>query len=219
MVSLEKEKRSLFKTLRREIRDDKVISAMEQVSRELFVPGESRNLAYRDIPLQIAESQTISQPFIVAHMTSMLQLTGSERVLEVGTGSGYQAAILSLLVPHGNVLTLERKSGLAFSARERLLSLGYDNVEVLIAGGAIGYPERAPFDAIIVTAAAPKLPPGLLQQMAVGGRLVIPVGTLEEQEMIRVLRTGEGYNVAMLGPCRFVPLIGQGAWPNNHENL
>ena len=219
MVSLEKEKQSLFKTLRREIRDEKVMSAMEQVSRELFVPDESRHLAYRDIPLQIGEDQTISQPFIVAHMTSSLRLTGSERVLELGTGSGYQAAILSLLAPYGTVLSLERIPNLALAARERLLSLGYNNVEIDIAGDVLGCPERASFDAMIVAAGAPRLPMGLLQQMAVGGRLVMPVGTLEEQELIRVLRTGEGYNVAMLGPCRFVPLIGQDAWPKNHGNL
>ena len=215
--SMEREKRGLFKNLRREIRDEKVLSAMEQVPRELFVPAESRYLAFKDIPLPIGESQTISQPYIVALMTSALELRGSEKVMELGTGSGYQAAIFSRLVPRGRVLTLERIAGLASAAETILRTLGYDNVEVRIAVNSLGCPEEAPFDAIMVTAASPRLPQALLQQMAIGGRMVIPIGTLKDQELTKVLRTDEGHTVTMLGPCRFVPLIGEDAWPEDYE--
>ena len=214
---LERDKRDLFDHLRREIRDEVVLNAMKRVPRELFVPAESQHQAYKDIPLPIGEDQTISQPFIVALMTSSLELRGEERVLEVGTGSGYQAAVLSRLVPRGGVLSMERVPGLAEAAATRLRSMGYHNVEVRVAGQTLGCPEESPFDAIIVTAASPRLPHVLLNQMAVGGRMVIPVGTLNEQELTKVLRTGEGHNVSMLGPCRFVPLIGEGAWPEEHE--
>ena len=211
-------KRDLFHNLRRVIRDEKVLSAMEQVPRELFVPPESKNLAYKDAPLPIGQNQTISQPFIVAVMTSALELRGGEKVMEVGTGCGYQAAILSLLVPRSRVLTLERFPQLKRSAENVLRSLGYCNVDVNLAGGTLGCPGKAPYDAIIVTAAAPKLPPVLLDQMPVGGRMVIPIGTIIEQELVKVVRTGEGHTVTMLGPCRFVPLIGPDAWPSGYEN-
>ena len=214
---MEREKRGLFKNLRREIRDEKVLSAMEQVSRELFVPAESRYLAFKDIPLPIGESQTISQPYIVALMTSALELRGSEKVMELGTGSGYQAAIISRLVPRGRVLTLERIPSLAAAAETLLRTLGYDNVEVRISVNSLGCPEEAPFNAIMVTAASPRLPQALLQQMAIGGRMVIPIGTLKDQELTKVLRTDEGHTVTMLGPCRFVPLIGEDAWPEDYE--
>ena len=215
--SMEREKRQLFNNLRREIRDEKVLSAMEQVPRELFVPAEARHMAYKDIPLPIGEGQTISQPFIVAFMISALEMRGTEKVMEVGTGSGYQAAILSRMVPEGRVLSLERIPSLAQAAEMLLSSLGYENVEVRIADTVLGCPEEAPFDAIIVSAASPRLPSALLEQMAVGGRLVIPIGPLKEQELTKVLRTGEGHTVRMLGPCRFVPLIAQDAWPENYE--
>jgi len=216
----EKEKRELFNHLRREIRSEKVLRAMEQVPRELFVPAEIRYLAYKDVALPIGEGQTISQPFIVALMTSALELRDGEKVLELGTGSGYQAAILSRLVPQGKVLSLERIPSLAQAAQERLRSLGCENVEVRVSGDTLGCQEGAPFDAIIVTAASPRLPSTLLKQMALGGRMVIPIGTtLKEQELTKVLRTGEGHTIAMLGPCRFVPLIGQDAWPEDIEEL
>ena len=137
--------------------------------------------------------------------------------MELGTGSGYQAAILSRLVPNGNVLTLERIPRLALSAESVLRFLGCGNVEVRIAGDALGCAEEAPFDAIVVTAASPKLPTSLLAQMAVAGRMVIPIGTLKDQELTKVLRTDEGHSVRMLGSCRFVPLIGEDAWPENSE--
>ena len=217
--SIKREKRELFDNLRREIRDEKVLSAMARVPRELFVPAESRAHAYKDTALQIGEGQTISQPFIVALMTSALDLMGREKVMELGTGSGYQAAVLSRLVPNGRVLSLERISSLAQTAGTLLRSLAHDNVEVRMAGNTLGCPEEAPYNAIIVAAAAPRLPLVLLDQMAVGGRLVIPIGTLKEQELTRVLRTDEGHTVKMLGPCRFVPLVGREAWPENYEEL
>jgi protein-L-isoaspartate(D-aspartate) O-methyltransferase len=208
-----KAREELFHSLRRHIRSESVLRAMEQVPRELFVPPDSRHMAYLDIPLGIGEGQTISQPFIVALMTEALGLTGRERVLEVGTGSGYQAAILSLLVPRGQVITVERMPLLAEQARNLLGRLGYDNVTVEPTGPTLGAPQRAPFDAIIVTAASPQIPGALIAQLAVGGRLVIPVGTLENQELMQALRTDEGVSVRWLGPCRFVPLIGPDAFP------
>ena len=209
---IEKAKKRLFRMLRSQIRDDQVLRAMQEVPREKFVPPESRDQAYEDIPLTIGEGQTISQPFIVAVMTSLLGLRGDERVMELGTGSGYQAAILSCLVPQGTVLTLERVPELACSARDRLHCLGYLNVEVCCAGDPLGAPDRAPFDAIVVTAGSPRLPRSLLDQMAVGGRMVVPIGSLEEQELVQVLRSGEGVTTHLFGRCRFVPLVGDDAW-------
>ena len=186
---------------------------MERVPREAFVPSESRHLAYQDIALSIGQEQTISQPYIVALMTSSLGLRGGERVLEVGTGSGYQAAVLSNLVPNGHVVTVERIPVLAERARVKLRGLGCDNVDVRLEQGVLGCPEEKPFDAIIVTAASPALPHILMGQMTAGGRMVIPVGTRLQQELVRVLKTDEGPSVSLLGPCRFVPLIGPDAWP------
>ena len=217
--SIEREKQELFRNLRRQVHDEKVLSTMEQVPRQLFVPAESRHLSYTDIPLPVAEGQTISQPYIIALMTSALGLRGSEKVLELGTGSGYQAAVLSLLVPKGRVLSLERIRTLAEAAETRLRTLGYDNVEVRMAGHVLGCPEKGPFDAIIVAAAAPKMPSGLLEQLAPQGRMVIPIGNLKEQELARALRTSEGVTVRMLGSCRFVPLVGQDAWTEEPEEL
>ena len=182
--SLIKAKGKLFSSLSRNIRCESVMRAMEQVPREWFVPPESRHMSYLDVPLAIGEGQTISQPYIVALMIRELGLRGHERVLEVGTGSGYEAAILSVLVPQGRVVTVELIPVLAERAGALLKELGYDNVEVNLAGPALGCPERGPFDAIIVSAASPKLPEFLVSQLAVGGRLVIPVGTLEQQELV-----------------------------------
>lgn len=210
-----KAKQELFHSLRRAIRAESVLQAMEKVPRELFVPVESRHMAYLDLPLSIGEGQTISQPYMVALMTSALELQGNERVLEVGTGSGYQAAVLSLLVSHGHIITVERMPVLGEHARALLQELGYHNVEVELAGPTLGCPQRAPFDAIIVTAAAPRLPESLVAQLAVGGRLVIPVGPLDKQELVQGLRTDEGLSVRLLGPCRFVPLIDREAFPED----
>jgi protein-L-isoaspartate(D-aspartate) O-methyltransferase len=206
-------KRDLFRQLHRNIRSQSVLRAMERVPRERFVPPEARHMAYLDIPLGIGESQTISQPYIVALMTEALDLRGYERVLEIGTGSGYQAAVLSLLVPQGQVITVERMPSLAEGARTVLQKLGYDNVTVDLAGPTLGAPRHAPFDAIIVTAASPQIPDSLVSQLAIGGRLVIPVGSRDNQELMKVIRTDEGISVRWLGPCRFVPLIGRDAFP------
>jgi protein-L-isoaspartate(D-aspartate) O-methyltransferase len=206
-------KRELFRKLLRNIPSETVIRAMEQVPRDLFVPQDSRHMAYLDVPLSIGEEQTISQPYIVAMMTEALELSGGDRVLEIGTGSGYQTAILSALTPRGRVVSMERVPALMQQARQRLQELGYRNVEVQQAGSSLGCPSKGPYDAIIVTAAAPRLPESLLSQLAIGGRLVIPVGTLSQQELVQARRTDEGLSLRVLGPCRFVPLLGAEAFP------
>lgn len=215
--NLEEARARLFAALRRERKaeglDERVIQAMERVPRERFVPPASRHLAYEDIPLPIGWGQTISQPFIVCLMTSALELQETDKVLEIGTGSGYQAAILAELVPRGKVITTERVPQLLQSAQAILEELGYAiRVEVRPAGETLGCPEEAPFNAIIVTAGAPTLPRVLLEQLAIGGRMVIPIGSRYEQDLTKVVRTREGYSVRVLGACRFVPLIGKGAW-------
>lgn len=186
---------------------------MEEVPRELFVPPDSRHMAYLDLPLSIGEGQTISQPYIVAMMTEALELSAGDRVLEIGTGSGYQTSILSVLTPRGRVVTMERVPALAQKARTLLQELGYHNVVVKLAGPSLGCPSEGPYDGIIVTAAAPSLPESLISQLAIGGRLVAPVGTLAQQELVQARRTDEGLSFRALGPCRFVPLLGREAFP------
>ncbi len=200
----------LIDHLRREIEDERVLHVMEQLPRELFIPEASRHSAYEDIPLPIGEGQTISQPFIIALMTQSLQLMGTEKVLEVGTGSGYQAAILARLAH--KVVTVERIPALAESAKRLLEKLGYTNVEVHAAGETLGWPDDAPYEAIIVTAAAPSVPQALLDQLSPGGRMVIPVGSRWDQELILANRQKDKIALRYLVPCRFVPLIGEGAW-------
>jgi protein-L-isoaspartate(D-aspartate) O-methyltransferase len=202
--------------LRRDIANESVLDVMSRVARHEFVPPASRHLAYEDIALPIEEGQTISQPMIVAMMVEALQLKPTDRVLEVGTGSGYQAAVLSLLARA--VVTTERLESLAVGARSRLASLGYHNVKVSLAGDVLGCPDKAPFDAIVVAAGGPHLPRVLLDQLAEGGRLVLPVGSRREQELTRVEKTRDGYSMKRLGPCRFVPLIGPGAWSEHDED-
>ncbi|MDA0987775.1 MAG: protein-L-isoaspartate(D-aspartate) O-methyltransferase [Chloroflexi bacterium] len=209
-TEMDKARKRLFDGLRKEIAAERVLDAMERVPRELFVPEASRHLSYEDIPLPIGEGQTISQPYIVALMTDALEIGDEDTVLELGTGSGYQAAILSLLAR--KVLSTERIASLVEEAGRLLTSLGYDNVEVRLDGSELGCPEEAPFDAIMVTAAAPTLPRVLLGQMAQGGRLVIPVGSQQEQGLVKVTRIDDGYSISNLGSCRFVPLLGRGAW-------
>lgn len=198
---------------RRNIRDERVLHAMASVPRHRFVPEELNQQAYSDNALPIAEQQTISQPFIVALTAEALMLQGNERVLEIGTGSGYAAAVLSHLA-HA-VWTIERYRSLAETAAARLHAEGYTNVRVGIGDGTGGWPEHAPFDAIAVAAAGPHIPQPLIDQLAIGGRLVIPVGSREEQQLVRVVRTADGLRQDRLGPVRFVPLIGQDGWASD----
>lgn len=200
----------LIKQLSIEIRDQQVLAAMARIPRERFIPPEEQPLAYEDTPLPIGQEQTISQPFIIALMTESLELTGKEKVLEVGTGSGYQAAVLAELARR--VVTVERIPGLAEKAKRVLDNLGYANIEIRPAGQSLGYRGGAPYDAIIVTAAAPQVPRELLAQLKMGGRLVIPVGSRHVQELYKITRRKGQNLVQNLGGCRFVPLIGKEAW-------
>jgi protein-L-isoaspartate(D-aspartate) O-methyltransferase len=204
---------SLIKKLSSEIEDKRVLAVMSRLPREQFVPLEHRSAAYEDHPLPIGGEQTISQPLIIAIMTAALELTGREKVLEIGTGSGYQAAILAELA--GHVVTVERLPALAESARKVLESLGYKNIEMHLAGENLGWKDNAPYDAILVTAGAPDVPEELLAQLAYGGRMVIPVGSRYSQELCKVTKRRDGNIVQRLGGCRFVSLIGKDAWGEN----
>src|SRR5688572_11410584 len=194
-----------------------VARAMREVPREEFMSEEMREFAYADSPLPIGEGQTISQPYIVAYMTEALELEGGERVLEVGTGSGYAAAVLARIAD--KVVTIERHPSLARSARATLERLGYANVRVVVGGGTRGWPQAAPYDAIVVAAGGAGVPPALRSQLAIGGRLVIPVGpSTREQRLVRVTRAGEDeFEEEDLLPVRFVPLIGEQGWPEDRE--
>lgn len=192
---------------RRGIHDERVLAAMEELPREAFVPEELRRQAYTDAALPIAEEQTISQPWIVAAICQALALTGSELVLEVGTGSGYSAAVLSLLVAH--VVSIERHEPLSRGAAQVLAELGIANVELVVGDGSLGVPARAPFDAIAVHATAPEAPPALLGQLADGGRLVVPIAAGEADMLTVLRREDEQITEETIGPCRFVPLIGE----------
>ncbi len=200
----------LIEHLSAEIKDKRVLAVMAHIPRERFVPPESRHLAYEDIPLPIGLEQTISQPFIIALMTEALELTGSEKVLEIGTGSGYQAAILAELA--GLVITVERLAPLAKAAKCVLKSLGYSNIEIHLAEETLGWLGGAPYDAIMVTAGAPRVPPDLLAQLAIGGRMIIPVGSRYLQELCKITKHKKKNKVQNLGGCRFVSLIGKNAW-------
>jgi len=190
----------------RDIHDARVLAAMERVPRELFVPPELRDRAYEDAALPIGAGQTISQPYMVARICEALGLRGSERVLDVGTGSGYQAAVLAEL--GAEVHTIERLAPLAEAARVALAEAGYDGVVVHVGDGTLGDPEHAPFAAIAVAAAAPDVPPSLYEQLQQGGRMAIPVGGRHGQELQLVVRSPEGPAVLRSVPCRFVPLVG-----------
>jgi len=194
----------------RGIKDPRVIAAMKKVPRHLFVEEALQSQAYSDHPLPIGEKQTISQPYMVALMTEALQLKEKEKVLEIGAGSGYQTAILAELAE--KVFSIERIRSLAIKARQLLYELGYFNVEIKIFDGTHGWMEEAPFDAIIVTAGAPDIPQPLLDQLAIDGRLVIPVGDAYAQDLMRVTKTKEGIKKEELGGCRFVKLIGKYGW-------
>ena len=210
MVDLETARAHLIRDLSHEISDKSVLEAVARVPREAFVPQECYYSAYEDRPLSIGFGQTISQPFIVALMIQALELKGDEKVLELGTGSGYEAAILAELVKH--VVTVEIVPELGESAERLLRKLGYSNIEVHIAGKTLGWPAEAPYDAIIVSAGAPSVPQVLLDQLSWGGRLVIPVGSHWEQQLTRLTKRRKGNKVESLGGCYFVPLIGEGAW-------
>jgi protein-L-isoaspartate(D-aspartate) O-methyltransferase len=201
----------------RDIRSESVLEAMESVPRHLFVPPEHAAEAYRDTPLPIGEGQTISQPFMVAAMAAALQLRGQERILEVGAGSGYQAAVLSCLAR--SIIAIEAHHELATTARERLAQLGYGNVRIEEGDGSQGWPSEAPYDAILVTAAAPAVPQPLLDELAEGGRLVLPIGPADHQHLIRFTRRGHQTIKEPLFACRFVPLVGRFGWrPENLES-
>ncbi|MBX5457271.1 MAG: protein-L-isoaspartate(D-aspartate) O-methyltransferase [Thermogemmatispora sp.] len=208
---LETQRRYLLESLRSAgIHDERVLAAIEATPRELFVDPQHRQWAYADQALPIGCGQTISQPLIVATMTQALQLSGQERVLEIGTGSGYQAAILARLARF--VVTVERYQQLACQAARRLLQLGLSNVAVFVGDGSLGWPDAAPYDRIVVTAAAPQIPQQLVAQLVEGGILVLPVGSHDHQELLVIRRTSSGQEVHSLGGCVFVPLVGKGGW-------
>ncbi|RME62128.1 MAG: protein-L-isoaspartate(D-aspartate) O-methyltransferase [Caldilineae bacterium] len=198
---------------RRGLKDPAILEAMRTVPRHLFVPEQYQRLAYEDMPLPIPAGQTISQPFIVAYMISLLDPQPTDRVLEIGAGSGYAAAVLSRVV--AEVYTVERHEELVAYARERLTALGYDNIHIRHGDGTLGWPEHAPYDGIVVTACGPRVPPTLKEQLALGGRLVMPV--IQDryyQTLVRVTRVGEkAYQHEELEPVAFVPLVGEEGWP------
>ena len=199
----------------RGVRDELVLDAMRKVPRELFLPKNLREFAYEDTPLPIAGEQTISQPYIVAFMAESLMLKGGEKVLEIGAGSGYAAAVLSEIA--ANVYTVERLGPLAEKAAATLAELGYDNVHVLHGDGTRGWPAHAPYDAIVVAAGGPQVPESLKEQLKIGGRLVIPVGADQRsQELVRVTRiSANEYRSEDIADVRFVPLIGEQGWPTS----
>jgi protein-L-isoaspartate(D-aspartate) O-methyltransferase len=202
---------------KRGVSSARVLQAMTCVPRHEFVPEKYRELAYADKPLPIGEGQTISQPYMVAAMTEALELTGSERVLEIGTGSGYQAAVLSLLAHE--IISVESRTPLALAAQERLTSLGYTNVHVHNGDGSAGFPDAAPYDAILVTAGAPSIPQVFITQLREGGRIVIPVGDVENQKLMQAKLESGTLKSRALFDCRFVPLLGRYAWRDSDRKL
>lgn len=214
MDRFEEPRRRLVGVLRQQgIHDEAVLAAIGRVRREAFVPPELIDEAYENVALPIGQGQTISQPYVVALMSEALQVHETSRVLEVGSGSGYQAAILAELALA--VVSVERVPALLASAERSLAGLGYQNVELHLASGALGWAQGAPYDRIIVTAAGPQVPDTLLAQLGVGGRLVMPVGSRSEQDLLLVRRTAGGFEHDSLGGVRFVPLVGEGAWPES----
>jgi len=195
---------------RRNIRDERLLAVMEEVPRHEFIPEKDRALSYEDKPVPIGEGQTISQPYIVAAMIDALRVAPENTVLEIGTGTGYQAAVLSRLAAH--VYTVERHAALAATAEHVFQQLGYANITVVVGDGSLGLPDRAPFDRIIVAAAAPAVPDPLLQQLGEGGRIIIPVGNPESQVLELVRKVQGEFITSRLEGVRFVPLIGQGGF-------
>ena len=210
-MDFEAARNRLIESLASEIKDKRVLAAMGRIPRERFVPPESARYAYEDRPLPIGLDQTISQPYIVACMTEGLGLTGKEKVLEIGTGSGYQTAILAELAQL--VVSTERLSQLLEMAQKSLSSQGYKNIELHLAEETLGWKTGAPYDAIIATAAAPRIPDELVSQLKIEGRMIIPVGSRYVQELCKLTRHRNHNEVRNLGACRFVSLIGKGAWP------
>jgi protein-L-isoaspartate(D-aspartate) O-methyltransferase len=194
----------------RGVKDERVLAAMREIPRHLFVPPTYREAAYNDSPLPIGKGQTISQPYIVAVMTELLAVGPGDTVLEIGSGSGYQAAILGRLVK--SVITVERIAEVAEMARENIAGLGITNVTVITGDGTIGYPGAAPYDAILITAATPSVPPPLIDQMAEGGRLVAPVGSRDLQELVRLTKREGRTTRELFGGVVFVPLLGEYGW-------
>ena len=212
MVFEKARKRMVAQLDRRGVRDARVLGAMASVPREAFVSAGTEDFAYADSPLPIGEGQTISQPYIVAAMAEAAELEPVGRVLEVGAGSGYAAAIFSQLA--GQVFAIERHASLTEAARERCHTLGYHNIAFKTGDGSVGWPEEALFDAILVAAGVPKPPEALKRQLKIGGRLIVPVGETNEQRLLRIRRKGEGkFQEDDLGGVRFVPLIGAQGWP------
>jgi protein-L-isoaspartate(D-aspartate) O-methyltransferase len=201
---------ALVRSLRQDVNDPRLLAAFARVQRERFIAPELRAYAYEDRPLPIGHGQTISQPRMVALMLQELRLKGTERVLEIGTGSGYQTALLAELARE--VVSVELVPDLAQSAKRVLAELGYANVSVYVAGEQLGWPDAAPYDAIIVAAASPRVPQSLIDQMTSDGRLVIPVGSRESQDLLLVEQRPEGLRVRRKGGCRFVPLLGREAF-------
>jgi len=195
---------------RRGIRDERVLSAMARVPRHLFVPSGAQSESYEDRPLPIGDGQTISQPYMVAIMTQSLDLVGGEKILEIGTGSGYQTAVLAELARM--VFTVERLYALVQKAEIRFRDLGYENIQFRLGDGSQGWSEKAPFDGIIVTAGAPEVPGALKSQLSEGGRLVIPVGSRYSQNLLKVTRVKNRFEEEDLSGCVFVPLVGESGW-------
>ena len=200
----------------RGIRDARVLSAMRKVPRHIFVDDYMQQNAYADMALPIGEEQTISQPYMVAIMTELLELKGNEKVLEIGTGSGYQAAILAELSME--VFTIERKALLAKKAEERFQALGYINIHVITGDGTLGLPEESPFDRILITAGSPKIPEPLIEQLSDGGIIIAPVGIRFSQQLLIVRKSKEGISEQTHVPCVFVPLIGKHGWPEDEDS-
>jgi len=193
------------------IQDERVLDAMNRLPRHFFVPEAIKHQAYKDNALPIASNQTISQPFIVARMTELLELTANSRILEIGAGSGYQTAVLASLA--GKIFAIERIPNLAAQAQERLQKLGFHNVSLRCADGTNGWEVYAPFDGILVAAGSPEIPQPLLAQLKIGGKLVIPIGQdPKTQNLIRITRNAKGFQTEDFGPCSFVPLIGEHGW-------
>ena len=208
---IEVQRQQLMASLRKAgLQDESILTAVASTPREFFVDEAQRSVAYADRALPIGMGQTISQPLMVALMTRALQLCGRERVLEIGTGSGYQTAILARLAAH--VYSIERHQQLAYQAAQRLLQLELCNVSLYVSDGSLGWPDAAPYDRILVTAAAPEVPTQLLDQLVTWGMLVIPVGSQERQDLLVVHRAPWGPEIRSLGSCVFVPLVGEKGW-------